>query len=360
MIYLPVTLLKPGMVLACELPSANPRLPLMVAGQALTEATILTLSFRGIAGLYIEHKSSDDIPYQPILPPEQKQVMLSTIRHEFDKVTKRNTEPDYRAVAKMAESIVMNVLNHDQLLCNVMDIRDYDGYTYSHSLYVGMFGALLGMQCKIPPSTLTELATAGLLHDLGKLDISPKIINKEGALTPEEFALIKEHPTKAVQRMRRVFGEHSPILKGISSHHEHFDGSGYPHGLSGTRIPLYGRILAIADVYDALSSTRSYRKAWSPAQINDYLTSRAGTQFDPDLLQCFLRTIPAYAKGALVRLSDASIGIVIATHADLPLRPTVRLLAPEDRVHVELDLSVGHFDITILDLVNKADVSLPL
>lgn len=360
MIYLPAALLEPGMVLACEVPSPNPRLPLMVAGQTLTQAAILNVQARGMPGLYIEHKSSDDIVYDPILPPEQKQGLLSDIRQEFDKVTKRNAEPDYRSISKMAESIVMSVLGRDHLLCNIMDIRDYDGYTYSHSLYVGMLSAVLGAHCKLPPTQLTDLATAGLLHDIGKLDISQKIINKNGSLSSDEFTLIKEHPTKAVQRLRRRFGEHSLILQGVGSHHEHFDGSGYPFGTSGTRIPLYGRMLAIADVYDALSANRSYRKAWSPSEIHDYLLGRTGSQFDETLLKTFMRAVPAYPKGTLVRLSDESIGIVLRSHVELPLRPLVRLVAPPERRNEEIDLSGGHFGTTILGLVSEPSSTLVL
>lgn len=353
MIYLPVSLLEPGMVLARDVPSANPMLSLMMAGQALTARAITNVTQRGIKGLYIEFGGSEDVQHEEFLNPELKQEMLVAIRTEFDKVQKRGTQLNYAAVGQMAEQIVLRVLDHDALLCNVLDIRDYDNYTYSHSLYVGMLGVVLGRQLNLPALRLTEIATAGLLHDIGKLDISTQIINKAGPLSDEEFFQVKAHPTLAESRLKFLPGCRPPIIQGVSTHHEHFNGDGYPSGLVGTRIPLYGRILGIADVYDALSSSRSYRKAWSPSQVIDYITSRSGTQFDPELVTAFLGCISAYPVGTLVTLSDGSAGMVIRNNHSLTLRPTIRLLSPAARKDEELDLSSGNFHITVLDLLSS-------
>lgn len=360
MIYLPAALLESGMTLARGIPSSNPLLPLMVAGQSLTAASIRMVLARGIKGLYIENSSSDDIVLEEILDPAQKQEMLADIKQEFDKVMRRNAEPDYRTMNKMAESIVMSVLDQDGLLCNVMDIRDYDSYTYSHSLYVGMVGVVLGAHENLPPDQLTDLAIAGLLHDVGKLDIPLEIINKPGPLTDAEYERIKEHPIRAVKYLKNISGCRDSVLGGVASHHECYDGTGYPRGIAGDNIPLYGRILAIADVYDALSSNRSYRKAWTPSQVIDYIISRAGTQFDSELLTAFLRSVTAYPVGSLVNLSDGSIALVIRNHQEFTLRPTVRLLAPPARAHTEIDLSQECFHITILDTVREASNALHL
>lgn len=351
MIFLPTSLLEPGMILARSIPSSTPVLPLMVAGQALTQDSIDNVSARGINGLYIENEYSNDIEFKELIEPERKRELLGGIKMEFDKVQRKNADPDYRVMTKMAESIVMCALEQDSLLINVIDLRDYDGYTYSHSLYVGVLGVLLGIRLNLPPALLTELATAGLFHDIGKLDLPLEIINKPGPLTAEEFSLMMEHPMRAVKRLRNISGCRDSVLHGVATHHEHFDGTGYPLGITGNRIPMYGRILAIADVYDALSSNRSYRKAWSPAQIIDYITSRSGTQFDPEMLSTFLGMVTAYPVGTLVRLSDGSIGIVIKNHPHFTLRPTVRLLSPPDRIHRELDLSAEAFHITVLDVL---------
>lgn len=326
-------------------------LPLMVAGQTLSMRAIKNVLARGIKGLYIEFEMSDDVVCDPLLPPEQKQEALYDIKTQFNKLTARNKDPDYKTFTKMAESIVMNILDRDQLLCDVMDIRSYDDYTYSHSLYVGMISVVLGANLKMSPSQLMDLGTAGLLHDIGKLEIAPEIVNKAGPLTPEEFEVMMQHPQRAVARMRKMAGCRSSILQGVASHHEHYDGTGYPNGVSGENIPLYGRILAVADVYDALSSNRSYRSAWEPSQIIDYITSRSGTQFDPDLLASFLRSVTAYPAGTLVILSDGSTALVLKNHPDFILRPTVRVLIPSELLYKEIDLSIEAFSTTIIGVI---------
>lgn len=349
MIYLPVKFLEPGMVLARSVPSANPRVALLVNGQRLTQDAIGSLLQHGIKGLYIENAYSDDIEYEEILDPEQKAQILSQIKTQFDKVTKQRLVPDYKVITSVAESIVMSVLQQGPVLHSVMDIRDYDGYTYSHSLYVGIIAVILGKSMNMNAAQLDGLAKAGILHDIGKLDIPAKIINKPGALTMEEYELIKEHPLRAVTRLRGLSGCGEAVLQGIVTHHECFDGSGYPGGLSGRNIPQYGKILAIADVYDALNSKRSYRDAWSPAKVIDYITSRSGTHFDPDILQSFLSAIAAYPVGSVVRLSDGCTAIVIRNNPGMALRPTIRLIAPTSMAGTEIDLSSGSLHITIMD-----------
>lgn len=349
MIYLPVKFLEPGMVLARSVPSANPRVALLVGGQKLTQDAISSVGQHGIKGLYIENIYSDDIEYEEILSPEQKAVLLTQIKSQFDRAVRRNQSLDHRIIGDMARSIVMNVLKQGPVLHSVMDIRDYDGYTYSHSLYVGIIAVIVGKALKLAPAQLDDLATAGILHDLGKLDISPMIINKPGALTREEYELIKEHPLRAVERLRRGMSCGEKVVQGIITHHEHYDGSGYPGGLSEGEIPLYGKILAIADVYDALSSRRSYRQAWTPAKVIDYITSRSGTQFDPELLQSFLSAIAAYPVGTVVHLSNGSTGIVLRNNPGVVLRPTVRLISPPEMAGMKMDLSAGNLHVTIVD-----------
>ena len=351
MIYLPTRLLKPGMILARDVPSANPILSLMVTGQTLDTRSIQKVEARGIKGLYVAFDGLDDIEFQEFLDPSERQKMLSDIKNMFDKVEKHDALPDFQSVSRMAESLVLNVLHHDMLLCSISDIRDYDGYTYAHSLSVAIMSVKLGRQLKLAPLRLNELAAAGLLHDIGKLEIPHQIIDKNGPLSDEEYNMVKEHPDRGEQRLRHVPGCNPAIIRGVSTHHEYYNGGGYTKGLEGERIPLYGRILAIADVFDALSSNRSYRKAWSPSKVVDYLTSRAGTQFDPELLPSFLNCVIAYPPGMLVKLSDDSVGVIIKNHQGLPLRPVIRLLAPEARKGQELDLASQGLHITVLDMV---------
>lgn len=340
------------MLLASDIPSPNSYLPLVRAGHPLTAELIHTMAERGIQGLYIESPFSDDIETEDLVPPELRQEMLCIVKQEFQRLVGRNERPDAQTFGKMAESIVTSVLKRKQLMFDMIDIRDYDTYTYHHSLNVGILSVLIATQLRLKPSELQELAVAGLLHDIGKLDIPLYIVNKPGPLIKEEFLRIKEHPMRAVQHLRGVPGYTAAILDGILSHHEAFSGGGYPLGLAGDEIPLYGRIIAIADVYDALSSKRSYRDAWEPHQIIDYIISRSEVQFDPDLVPVFLQSVVAYPTGTLVQLSDGSAGLVVHNNPSHVLRPVVRVLDPVTRQQAEIDLARERFNLTIVGTLN--------
>lgn len=150
----------------------------------------------GIQGAYISTALTEGIEPEDFVEPELKAKMLTSIRDVFDqslkKFTFQSSKQVYVEIAKVAESVVMNVLNKDKYLFQLIDIRDYDGYTYSHSLYVGILSVLLGKYIGLSISNLNDLALCGLLHDIGKTDISIDITNKPGPLTSEEFEIMRD------------------------------------------------------------------------------------------------------------------------------------------------------------------------
>lgn len=352
LIYLPLSKLKEGMVLARNIPSSNLLVPFAVAGYTLRAKDLEKIKLRGIQGAYIENSITDGINPESFVEPELKGQMLGIIKKTFDqnlsKTTFCCTSAEYREITSLAESVVMSVLEKDKLLFQMIDIRDYDNYTYSHSLYVGILSVLLGAKLGLSHSSLTELALCGLLHDIGKTDVPLEITNKPGPLTDEEFIIMKQHPVFSAQRLSTNLMFSTAVIQGVRSHHEKFDGTGYPSGLSAYDIPLYGRILSIADVYDALSSSRPYRKAWPASQIFDYLTGCTNTHFDPDILTAFMQCIAAYPIGTLVYLSNGSKAVVKDNTPGFALRPTIRLISPSDQAGKEINLSCEYFNITII------------
>lgn len=353
MIYLPIEKLTEGMELARNIPGLNPMLPLAVAGFKLNERTIDRMKKIGIQGAYIQTAITEGIEPEDLVEPELKAKMLKSIRNTFDlslkNVTFLNSGQAYNEIVAVAESVVMNILSKDKYLFQMIDIRDYDGYTYSHSLYVGILSVILGRYLNLPATNLQELTLCALLHDIGKTDIPIEITNKPGPLSNDEFEIMKQHPSLSYNKLGKNTIISQVVLQGIQTHHEKYDGSGYPFGLSGDNIPLYGRILAIADVYDALSSNRPYRKAWSPRKIFDYLTSSASTHFDPDLLSAFLQCVSAYPVGTLVQLSDGSTAVVKDNIPGFALRPIIRIISPSPKAGTEIDLSSEAFNLIIVD-----------
>lgn len=179
----------------------------------------------------------------------------------------------------------LNNLYHNEgleTLCKAVDAKDR--YTIGHSRRVGKIGQLLGRRMDLKYQDCQNLNHAGTLHDIGKIGVPDKILKKNGKLTSEEFDEVKDHPTVGVQ-MIRFSTTPDQVLEGIEFHHEQYDGSGYPSGLSGDQIPLYGRILAVADAMDAMLSSRSYRPARDLEEAIKELDHYKGSQFDPDIAE---------------------------------------------------------------------------
>lgn len=353
MIYLPIEKLTEGMELARNIPGINPMLPFAVTGHKLNERIISRMKIIGIQGAYIRTELTEGIEPEDFVEPELKAKMLTSIRNTYEqslkKITIQSRIQTYKDIAAVAESVVMNVLSKDKYLFQMIDIRDYDSYTYSHSLYVGILSVLLGRCMRLSFSQLNDLAICGLLHDIGKTDIPIEITNKSGPLTSDEFEIMKQHPSLSYKKLVKQTNLSQVVLQGIQTHHEKYDGSGYPFGLIGENIPLYGRILAIADVYDALSATRPYRKAWSPRRIFDFLTSCSDTHFDPDLLTTFLHCVSAYPIGTIIYLSDGSTAVVKDNTPGFSLRPIIRFISPDSKAGMDIDLSCEALNLTIID-----------
>ena len=181
-------------------------------------------------------------------------------------------------------------LSVDTVRVLVSAVEQKDEYTSGHSTRVGRFAKLLGTELGLDQAALQMLEWSALLHDIGKIGIRDQVLKKPGKLTEEEFEHIKEHPVRSCKVVREV-PQLAEALDGVAHHHEHWDGSGYPDGLAGEQIPLPARIIQVADVFDALTSTRSYRKAFQWTKALDILQEEAGTTVDPKVCATFCRLI---------------------------------------------------------------------
>lgn len=170
-----------------------------------------------------------------------------------------------------------------------------DEYTQNHSYRVSIYAAKVASYLGLNSERIEDVRAAALLHDIGKLDISKEILYKAARLTQEEFEEMKRHVEKGVEMLEPVGGSLRRVLPIILSHHDRFDGSGY-HPTRGNDIPLEARIIAVADVYDSLTSDRPYRKAMSPFDAKEVITKESGTEFDPQVVDAFLA---AFRRGEM-------------------------------------------------------------
>lgn len=176
---------------------------------------------------------------------------------------------------------------NETIVALISSVEARDPYTQGHSQRVARMAALTGEAMRLPPESVRTLHQAGLLHDVGKISVPDAILNKPGRLTDDEYAVMRGHPARG-EAMIRGIPSLRATLSGIRSHHERWDGSGYPDGLAGEAIPLDGRILAVADVYDAMTSGRAYRAAFARDVVLDELRSGAGTRYDPRIVGVFI------------------------------------------------------------------------
>ncbi len=213
---------------------------------------------------------------KPFDPEELKMTIDSGIK-KFDLVNNKTV------ILKDLRELFYKTI---KLIASALDAKD--PYTHGHSLRVTMYSLILAKNLNLDDTTLEEIETAGLLHDIGKIGIPQKILCKPDKLTDEEYELMKSHPARA-EKMLMGIKKLTVVSNWLRAHHERWDGKGYPYGLKGEEIPISGRIIALADTYDAMTSTRSYRKALPHETAIEEIKRCAGTQFDPVLAELFVK-----------------------------------------------------------------------
>lgn len=337
--YIPTLCLHEGMVLAKSLYGKDGSL-LLQAGQPLKYSYLSRIARNGFQGVYIYDQLSKEIEIKTVIDDELRNSAVKVVRDLYvQTMTTGITQNATAQVKKVVGDIVEEIIENKDVMVNMIDLKSYDNYTYYHSVNVGVLSIVVGVAAGMDHTELYQLGLGALLHDIGKVFIDKKIIDKAGPLTPEEFAQVKRHPKIGYEYLLKAYLD-LPVtaLMGILQHHERMDGSGYPDGLSADDISPFGRIIAIADVFDAMTSDRPYRPAMMPSEVMEYLMGGAGTLFDPDLIYLFTRKVAAFPLGTCVRLSNGLTGIVVENYEDCCLRPKVKVLSRVGNSPSYLDL----------------------
>lgn len=222
---------------------------------------------------------------------------------------------EVRRMVKLASVIGASIERDSRALINLVRLKDKDEYTYLHSVAVCALMINFARHLDLDPQQVEDMGVAGLLHDVGKVAVSDAILNKPGALSKGEVRAVRSHPDAGHRLLASSPGAPELALELCLRHHEKVDGTGYPGGLKGDELSLAARMGAICDVYDAVTSNRPYKDAWTPCEALTEMQTWAG-HFDPALLERFADSLGIYAIGTLVRLSTGELGVVVGSAGD--------------------------------------------
>lgn len=241
---------------------------------------------------------------------------------------------DYNKVIDVAELIYSSVKGYSYIMKCMAEIRSSDEYTYVHSVNTAFYSMMIGTWLGLNECDIRKLILAGLLHDIGKTKIPKHILNKEGKLTSEEFEQIKNHTIYGYAMLSEIDSLDLEVKRAVLMHHERIDRSGYPFNTSPDKVGLYARIVAIADVFDAMTSERVYKKRSTPFAAFEMFKSIGVGCFDTRALNAFLNNIPKYYIGSNVLLSNGIKGEIVYVPPHDILNPVVKT----DSGYVDLSL----------------------
>jgi HD-GYP domain-containing protein (c-di-GMP phosphodiesterase class II) len=231
---------------------------------------------------------------------------------------------DQAVARQVAEDIADSVIRNGHALISLARLKTTDDYTYMHSVAVCALMVALARRLGLPDEEVRAAGFAGLLHDLGKMDVPLEVLNKPGRLTDEEFELVRQHPAKGHERLLVSGIHHEQALEVCLYHHEKLDGTGYPHRLAGPQVSLMARMGAVCDVYDAITSNRPYKAGWDPAESLARMAQWVDSHLDGRVFQAFVRSLGVYPVGSLVLLSNGKLAVVVDQSRGSLLKPVVK------------------------------------
>lgn len=302
--------LKPGMQLARTLYSDDGRV-LLHCRAVLTKAIIKRIADLQYSYLYIRDPD-DPVEEEEFLDPikeETKAKATALVKETMTGLEKSNTANVGQLKTVVAE-MVDQILADRQTVYNMMDIRTYDDYTFAHSVNVGILSLLTGSALGYNREDLEALGMGAILHDIGKILIPPEILKKPSRLDPGEYEKMKEHSERGYQLLKDRNVSYLAAHMAYE-HHEREDGSGYPRGLTAARIHRFAKIVAVVDVFDAMTANRIYRKGLPAHLALREIQDSAVTKFDKTVVDCFMKIVAPYPVGSVVRLSNGEIATVI-------------------------------------------------
>lgn len=348
--FIPSSCLKEGMITGKDI-FGKDGVFLLAKDQLISNAIVEKIVELGYQGIYIKDEISADIEVRNIIDDSIRQKAISAVKNMFESLDKNNEkkmEENLETAKRLVKDIIDEIMNSKDLVINMVDLKVFDDYTYYHSVNVAVISMVVGMTMGLTKDDLCKLGLGALLHDIGKVFVPKELLNKEGQLSDEEMQLVRNHAYDGYTYLKEKWDLPVKSCLAVLIHHERYNGTGYPKGKRNDKIHLFGRIIAVADVYDAFTSDRPYRKAVLPSDAVEYIMGASGLLFDPEVVRIFVQKVAPYPLGTCVKLSNGNVGIVIDNYEDVCLRPKIRLLNTDEEVIIDLKNDSDSWNITII------------
>lgn len=343
--------LKPGMYVQ-GIVEQRGKMKIKSQGKVTKQAVIDQLRQKGILKLLVdpskefkpeealEEPSPDQEPEEPTEDVEEdeekvafdEELAVAKKLHDQGKAEQgkmlkaiaKGLPVDLKIPKEFSEQLVGSIDRNPNALMCLSKIREKDSYLLEHSLNVAILLANFAKYLDMEEEEVQELALAGFLHDVGKIKIPDDILHKPGRLTDPEMNIMRDHVYHGICTLEEM-GLPEHIIRTMSEHHERLDGYGYPEGLRGDEISLYGRMIAIVDTYDAITADRVYKAGMPSQKALKILMGDSPKMYDLELVQKFVKCVGIYPVGSLVQLSNEHIGMVTKQNESSPLKPRVKV-----------------------------------
>ncbi|MGM0472071.1 MAG: HD-GYP domain-containing protein [Bacillota bacterium] len=322
---------------------------LLNAGVRLKESYIERLKERDVPAVFIVDEHLPDVEVPEVLSDQTRLQTTQTLRKCMNDI-EFGTSFNARQVKKSVNDMIDELIAKRHVVVHLSDIRAYDDYTFGHSVNVAALSILTGISLGYNKLELRDLGIGALLHDIGKVTVAEEILLKPDTLTDEEYEEIKKHARNGYEIIRESKEINSYSAHVAFQHHERINGTGYPRGLKGDDILEFAQIVAVADVYDAITCDRVYRDALPPYKALDVLEDMMQAELNHEIVQKFFENIAVYPIGTLVELSTGDVGLVVDVNKEDLSAPVVRLIESEEEDHST--------EIKELDLMHEPEVKI--
>ncbi len=293
----------------------------------LDEDCLTVLKDNGVSEIILDDWRVADVLVQPMFSPELEGKLVLALRRLMienngkQSVASSNIEPVSTSIAAITRELMLEATEE----INVSGCISQQDYVYIQPVKTAVLALALGQRIGLSKTELTQLGIAAVLKDIGYIAIPQEIIHKPELLTEKELLKIRQHPTFGYELLSQHTSISGEVTETVLQHHERWNGSGYPSGLKGADIVKFAQIIAICDTFSALLSERPGRRTYMPHETIEYIMAYSGEQFNPDLVEPFVRQVPCYSSGLTVQLNTGEMGIISSPNLGFIGRPVVRI-----------------------------------